>query len=212
MLGEALQRVPAEVEPIEVRIWCFEPGNDPDRVRIVVEAAGVGERAAQRILASVTERRVTEIVSEAQGFGQVLVEAERARHRPPDLRDLQAVGQANAVMVAVGRDEHLSLVAEAAEADRVDQPVAVALENVARPARTRIAFGMEAAARIGGISSDAGRKSHSVASGAILSVWELVNRKASMPTLFRSSAKVSASDEPWNGPTSNRARSALLET
>ena len=40
-------------------------------------------------------------------------------------------------MVAVGRDEHLRLVAQAAEGDRMDDPVAVALEDVARAARAR---------------------------------------------------------------------------
>ena len=41
-------------------------------------------------------------------------------------------------MVAVGGDEHLRLVAEAAEGDRMDDAVAVALEGVARPARAAI--------------------------------------------------------------------------
>jgi hypothetical protein len=38
-------------------------------------------------------------------------------------------------MVAVGRDEHLGLVAQAAEGDRMDDPIAVALKDVARTAR-----------------------------------------------------------------------------
>ena len=87
------------------------------------------------------ERRVAEIVGQAQCFGQILVEAERPGHRPPDLRDFQAVGQADSKMVAVGGDEHLGLVAEAAEGDRVDDAVAVALENVARAARARVLSG-----------------------------------------------------------------------
>jgi hypothetical protein len=44
-------------------------------------------------------------------------------------------------MVAVGRDEHLGLVAQAAEGGRVDDPVAVALKSVARASWTRIGFG-----------------------------------------------------------------------
>jgi hypothetical protein len=50
-------------------------------------------------------------------------------------------------MIAVGGDEDLSLVAEAAESDGVNDPVAVALENVARATRALVRFGMEAAAR-----------------------------------------------------------------
>ena len=40
---------------------------------------------------------------------EVLVEAERAGDHPADLRHLEAVGQADAEVVAVGRDEHLGL-------------------------------------------------------------------------------------------------------
>ena len=117
------------------------------RVGIVVEPAGIGQRGVERILAGMAERRMAEVVGEAQRLGQILVEAERAGHGPADLRDFEAVGQADPEMVAVGRDEHLGLVAQAAEGDRMDDPVAVALEDVARAARAGVGFGMKAAAR-----------------------------------------------------------------
>src|SRR5258705_9029094 len=93
------------------------------------------------------ERRMAEVVSEAQGFGQILVEAERPGDCAANLRDLDAVSQPNAEMIPVGRDEHLGLVAEAAEGDRMDDAGAVALEDVARPARGSIHLGMKASAR-----------------------------------------------------------------
>ncbi len=99
---------------------------------VVVEPANVGERARQRILAGVAERRVAEIVGEAQRLGQILVEPERPGDRPADLGDFDAVGEPDPEMVAVGRDEDLGLVAQAAEGDRMDDPVAVALKDVAR--------------------------------------------------------------------------------
>ena len=52
-------------------------------------------------------------------------------------------------MIAVGRDEHLRLVAKAAEGDRMNDPVAVALEDVARTARAGVDFRMGPAARAG---------------------------------------------------------------
>jgi hypothetical protein len=81
------------------------------------------------------EGRVADVVGEAERLGEILVEPQRPGDRAADLRDFQAVGQADPEMVAVGRDEDLRLVAEAPERDRVDDPVAVALEGVARPAR-----------------------------------------------------------------------------
>ena len=50
-------------------------------------------------------------------------------------------------MVAVGRDEHLGLVAQAAEGDRVNDPISITLEGVARPARPVGALGEGPAAR-----------------------------------------------------------------
>jgi hypothetical protein len=114
----------------------------------VVEPAGVLERGLQRILAGVTEGWVAEVVGQAQRLGEVLVEAERASDGPADLRDFEAVGEANAEMVTVGRNEHLRLVAESPEGDRVNDAVAVALEDVAGAARARLGFRMKPATRM----------------------------------------------------------------
>ena len=86
------------------------------------------------------ERRVADIVRQAQRLGQILVQPQRARDGAADLRDFDAVGQPDAEMVAVGGHEHLRLVAQPAEADRMDDAVAVALERIARPARGRVLF------------------------------------------------------------------------
>ena len=114
---------------------------------IVVEPTCVGECRAQRIFTGMTERRMAEIVRQAQSLGQVFVEAERAGHRPADLRDFEAVCQADAIMVAVRGNEHLRLMAEATECDRLDQPVAVTLKDVARATRADAIFVMEPPAR-----------------------------------------------------------------
>jgi hypothetical protein len=45
-------------------------------------------------------------------------------------------------MIAVGRDEDLRLVPQPAERDGVDDPVAVALEGVARPTARPIVLGV----------------------------------------------------------------------
>ena len=148
MLGQPFERFPAEVEAVEFGIGRFQPGDDAQRMGIVVEPAGIAERRVERIFAAMAERRMAKVVGEAQRLGQILVEAERPGDGAADLRDFEAVGQADAEMIAVGRDEHLGLVAQAAEGDRMDDPVAVALEDVARAARAVICFVMEPAARL----------------------------------------------------------------
>jgi hypothetical protein len=94
------------------------------------------------------ERRMPEIVREAECFREVFVEAESPRHCPPDLRDFDAVREADAEMIAVGGDEHLRLVPQAAEGDRMNDPVAIALEDVARAARAGVRLRVKAAARL----------------------------------------------------------------
>ena len=167
---------------------------------VVVEPAGVGERRGQRVLAGMAERRMAEVVGEAQRLGQILVEAERAGDGPADLRDFEAVGQADPEMVAVGSDEHLGLVAQAAEGDRVDDPVAVALEDVARATRAGVMFRMEPGRAIA-----AGAR-RGPAEGSFGGEWpdpvgsDLVQLNASTRTLSRSSTKISASVGAFERP------------
>ena len=68
---------------------------------VVVEAAIVRHRRIERPLAGMAEGRVAEIVGERQRLGQVLVEPERARQRAGDLRHLERMGQAGAVVIAL---------------------------------------------------------------------------------------------------------------
>jgi len=136
VLGKALERFPTEVETVEIGIWRLQTGCDPERVRIVIEAAAIGQCGAQRPLAGMAERRMAEVVRQAQGLGQVLVEPERARQGSSNRRNLQAVRYPNAKVVAIRSDEHLSLVAKAPERDGMDDSIPVALEDVTRTART----------------------------------------------------------------------------
>ena len=56
------------------------------------------------------EWRMAEIVGQRNGFGQIFVGLKRPRDAPGDLRDLQAVGQARAIVIALMVDEDLRLV------------------------------------------------------------------------------------------------------
>ena len=151
VLGEAFQRLPGEVEPVELGIAALERGDDAQGLRVVVEAAEIFRAGLERALAGVAEGRMAEIVRERGGLGEVLVEAERAGKRTRDLDHFQRMGEPCAVMVALVIDEDLRLMGEAAESGRVDDPVTVAAEIVARGARR---LGITAAAaqrRVGGV-------------------------------------------------------------
>ena len=80
----------------------------PQALLIVLEAAGIDQ--IERPLAGVAEGRVAQIVPQADGLSQILVEAQRTRHGAGQTRDLQRMGQARAVVVALRLEEDLGLV------------------------------------------------------------------------------------------------------
>src|SRR4249920_4031829 len=74
------------------------------------------------------ERRVSQVVAERDRLGEVLVQAQRAGGGPGDLAHLERVGEPDAVVVALGGEEHLRLVLQAPERLRVHDAVPVSLE------------------------------------------------------------------------------------
>ena len=94
VLDQAFERLPGQVEAVEAGIAPLERGDDTQRLRVVIEAANVGEAAIERALAGMAERRMAEIVRKRQRLGKILVEAERAGERARDLGRLRAYGSA----------------------------------------------------------------------------------------------------------------------
>ena len=131
VLDQPLQRFPGQVEAVEIGVAALQRRDDMKRLRVVVEAAEIGEALVERALAGVTERRMAEIVAKRRRLRQILVEAERTRQRAGDLGHFQRVRQPGAEVVALVEDENLGLVAEPAKRRGVDDAVAVAAEHAA---------------------------------------------------------------------------------
>ena len=129
VLHQTFECFPGQVQPVEIGIAVFELGNEPKRMRVVIEAAEIQSRGVQRFFAGMAERRVAEIVGERQGFGEILVQRQNARETARDLRHLQRMRQPRAVIVAFVLHEDLRLVLEPAEGGGVDDAIAVALDS-----------------------------------------------------------------------------------
>jgi hypothetical protein len=110
----------------------------------------------QRIFARMAKRRMPHVVGQAQRLGQILIQPQGAGNRPTNLRDFEAVGQANPEMIAVWRDKHLRLVTEAAEGNRMDDPVPVALECRPWSACTTVRFHVQTAKAAFGLTGIGG--------------------------------------------------------
>src|ERR1022692_2799787 len=83
------------------------------------------------ILPGMTKRSMAEIVRQRDGFGQRLIQRQRACDRAGDLRHFDRVGHPGPVQIALVIYEHLGLVGEAAKCIGMDDAVAIALEFAA---------------------------------------------------------------------------------
>src|SRR3546814_12975674 len=101
-------------------------------------------------------------------------------------------------MIAVGRDEHLRLVAQAAKGDRMDDAVAVALKGVARPPDDAAGFIVIPPARPRRVTGARGTR-HS--SGSTGSPASLSKRKPSPSAFLYSTRHACAPLRSSNGPT-----------
>ena len=93
----------------------------------MVEA--VRHQFADDALTGMTKRRVPEIVSERNRLGEFFVQAQHLRDGARDLRDLERVCEAGAIVIAGRREEHLRLVLQPPERLAVNDAVAIALER-----------------------------------------------------------------------------------
>ncbi len=105
----------------------LEHVDDAQALLVVIEPAR--HQAAQHPLAGVPERRVAQVVTERDRFGQLFVQPQHLRDRARDLRDFERVRQPRAIVIAGRREEHLRLVLEPTERLGVDDAIAIALEG-----------------------------------------------------------------------------------
>jgi hypothetical protein len=148
VLGQALERFPGEVQPVEGGVAGLQQGDHAQRLGVVVEAAIGLHGQGQCLLPGMAEGGVAEIMGQRQGLGEVLVEHQLAGDGAGDLRHLQAVCEAGAVEVALVVHEDLGLVLQAAEGGGVHDAVAVAL-----PGGAAGGFGLGVEAAAGGFGA-----------------------------------------------------------
>jgi len=128
VLEDAVAHLPRQVEAAAV---ALEALHDTKRVLVVakpVEAARA-QQLVERLLAGVAEGRMADVVADGDRLGEILVQAQCSPDPARDARSLERVREPRAEVVALGVDEYLCLVAQAAERLRVDDPVSVTLER-----------------------------------------------------------------------------------
>src|SRR5436309_9254005 len=123
--------VPHRLRQVEAAALALEHVNDAQRMLVVEKPAPepLSERFIESLFSSVSEWRMTKIVSQSDRLGQILVQTQCARDGARDAASLDRVSQPRAVVVTLRRNEHLGLVLEAPEALRMDDSITIALKR-----------------------------------------------------------------------------------
>ena len=111
--------------PLRVKDFGLQAGQDPEVLRISLEAAVRRRDLVESLLAVVPVRRVADVVGQTGHVDEVGIAAQPDRHPPPDLGDLQRMGQPRARGVALPRPDDLCLVGEPAQRGAVQNPGAI---------------------------------------------------------------------------------------
>ncbi len=121
----------------------LQPGQQPQRLRVALEAAAGRGDLVEHLLAVVPERRVAQVVGEAGRLDEVGVAAQGRAQLPADLGALQGVGEPGAgagvpgLRAGAGRDD-LCLAGEPPQRGGVQDARAVPLERGAAGALVRL--------------------------------------------------------------------------
>src|ERR1700722_2611695 len=151
IFGDRIQPCPGHIQPdamsLPVKDFGLQAGQNPEVLRISLKAAVRRRDLIERLLAVMPVRRMSDVVGQTGHIDEVGIAAQPDRHPPPDLGDLQRMGQPRARGVALPRPHDLCLVREAAQRGAVQNPgaipgeVAAMLALGARQARGLRRFG-----------------------------------------------------------------------
>ena len=134
VLDDAFADGEGEIETAEGGIPLFKPGDNAQRVQVVIEAEAVWlEEAVERFLSRVAEGRVPDVVDERQASVSCTLRSRAVAKVARDLGDFKRVSEAAAEVVARAASrcarEHLSLSSEASKGACVQNAGAVACER-----------------------------------------------------------------------------------
>ena len=108
-----------------IKDFGLKAGQDPEILRVALEAAVLGGDLVERAFAVVSVGRVPDVVGQAAQLDQIEVAAQPDRHSAPDLRHLQRMRQPGARSVTLAGSDDLRLVGQPAQRGAVQHPGAI---------------------------------------------------------------------------------------
>ena len=102
VLDDAFADRQGQIQPAKLQMPVLEVLHDAQRMQIVIETQAVlAQLVVERALSGMAKGRMPDIVRQRQRLGQVLIQPQRARHGPRNLRHFHGVGQAAAEVIGI---------------------------------------------------------------------------------------------------------------
>src|SRR5215475_1357228 len=98
-------------------------------MQVVIEAVAKSAHfTIERLLTSVTEWRMPDVMNQGERFSEIRIQAQRPGNGARDLRDFYSVCESIAKMVGPPIGEYLCFILQPSKCTRVDDAVAIALK------------------------------------------------------------------------------------
>src|SRR5277367_6161074 len=129
VFGDRIQPGPSQIQadamPVQVKNFGLQAGQDPEVLRISLEAAIPRRELVEGLLAVVAVRRVPDVVGQTGHVDEVGIAAQFDRHPPADLGDLQRMRQSGTGCVSFPWPDDLCLVREPTKRGTMQNPGAI---------------------------------------------------------------------------------------
>ena len=129
VVTQARPRAIGEIESAKLRERVFKVFDDTNRVCVMVEPAVILHQGSKRLFAGVTERRMSEVMRERNGFRQRGVHTQTVRKAPGNVGHLKRMRHPRTKVVTDSRREDLRLAFEAPEPHAFDDSVTVEIKR-----------------------------------------------------------------------------------
>jgi len=130
VLDDSLANAEGEIEAAMGGVALLEVLDDAEGMQIVVEGSTVAaEASVESALACVSEGRVSDVMDEGEGFGEVFVQTEGGGSGAGDLGDLDGVGEAAAKVVRGSAGEDLGFAGEPTEGASLNDALPIPLDG-----------------------------------------------------------------------------------
>jgi hypothetical protein len=101
VFDDAFTHGEGEIESAEGGVPLFEPGDDAERMKVMVESEAILlESCVEGLFACVAEGWMANVVGEGQSLGKFVVETEGTRDGAGDLGDFEGVSESGSKVVS----------------------------------------------------------------------------------------------------------------